>query len=952
MQQSSEPVLEGSAASSSRRDRSPSPGQKGLRMGRTASADQPALAILEQLCSNIVAFLNAPEAALLHDLEVSLDQAEGLLDPQVDQAGEDPQRTPLKRLTRSGRLVVLSVFGALVAYPHLPTSPMWAKAPPFLILSSILTLWAISPNALLALPEGEFDQAAVRPENARETHKLLLAVQALFSEIRRYDADLEKALAALQEVEAASDEWNGQAKLRCLSLREAILASVKRIEEASQGCVARIAATGLISLSRVELKLLVDMYAPSTSGHTHSTSQNTETQMRKRSPNLSHLLNQEEEPFGNSWQQSNQAAIDPAFKPKRASWVLTGGARRSSISNPSSPIRHNHLGYPTSPPGPGLGSPKVSASASKKMRRRVSEQFATSTSSPMAPSFSGLRLSLSHEGVPSSSSPHTTRTLDSPVRSELPTYPNFSASTSRRKGIRPLSTPNGALDFDGFRWSTSANPAFIASSAPTSTSQMATMIRTNGTHTMNQGHHLHHHHQASSLSLNSRSRPTSLFLSTSPNSASLDAPPFHSTPNATVDRLSLAGLRNSTENMHRERKRFLCHLLALKRDTESRTYLPAISVLHGAVHELHSVFQDEAKALRLAVEEEFGSESSAVLLLSPGLIETPRAAASEKKIYIPGSYPNSPVIEIDSASSPPRRQRPSPSPLRRSFSRSRSASQTHDFAPRDPVGPLERQGRDAYLESYSALHANLRHIAARLHVEKIDLDRENEQGRSGSDDTDGELRRLIAAHESLKSDLDDLVSEWNAGRVALRQIAEGRRNALDTRRRLSAEGGQDSAAAGAEMDRSMSSTRGRATPALSNEGDDESKRGSVSSVLSSEDIDPPTPEGGSPPHSSRGAKQGRRAYDVSTLLLEQTNPTHLPPFGMEEQLFEAFTEPAMARSIGKPKLSREERIALAKLKREQEQTEPEEKLAKDGEYQPAAQRELVAELKDVMSLLK
>lgn len=375
--------------------------------------------------------------------------------------------------------------------------------------------------------------------------------------------------------------------------------------------------------------------------------------------------------------------------------------------------------------------------------------------------------------------------------------------------------------------------------------------------------------------------------------------------------------------------------------------------------DLSQTLRKERKTLKEALIETFGEEGlSTIGPSSPHTghsRQTSRLASGNLHrrtgglhIRFPGHYPTSPMIELDPAT---------PSPEDPIFAET-SFMQGHylateveetaktDFAPREALTALEREARASLMASYDARSKALSTAAAKLYVQRSQLDayyREAAAGRAAM--REDYMRAVIDNNESMREDVDVFLARWNDSRVALRQLlSEQERRKPKPVQVLP------------PFDRGAlyASTSSLQTPELVGEGPSSvhlGKRDSTSSTLS-------TNSGTDAEHLATPATSPRTGFDVgpgrtgkiahndiTQLLLEQTNPCHLPPAGLEEQLFEAFSGSDDA-GIRPPRglASREERIALAKQRRQRESTQ--------AAAVPTSQMELVSELKDVMAVLR
>ena len=479
-------------------------------------------------------------------------------------------------------------------------------------------------------------------------------------------------------------------------------------------------------------------------------------------------------------------------------------------------------------------------------------------------------------------------------------------------------------------------------------------------------------------------------------------------------KLGLFALAARGTEEKRMRREMICYLLAVQyadtvppaaagqadeadkvRQARNEAVVRFLLAFRQAVMDLVKVLSNESSALSAALAAEFGPSAAAVLAppLSP-LPATPRrnsvrarrssrsrTPARERGLQIdfPGQYPRSPLIEVDPAT-PPASLSPRQHALlderegkEYPFGSAESAAETintataaSNFAPRDPLSSEERQADATLAAAAQSSQKALQAIAAKMYLERKDLQKHiSAMQESGLDShpSSSRLTELTQRHESMRQDLEVLLKDWNEGRAALRRLQEA-----NLKREKQTEGAREQRAAEQDAGTVQTSAGSRTTPDLGDASDVSSsalgKRDSTSSTLSAtSDGDtlrtPATSPRHQPMHPGRpqdprsrngNGKAAVDETDVTQLLLDQTNPRHLPPPGLQEQLYEAFASENVARvsqSSADAKLSREKRIALARQKRTRQD-------GADGELQsqPLSQLELVSELKDVMAVLR
>jgi len=251
-----------------------------------------------------------------------------------------------------------------------------------------------------------------------------------------------------------------------------------------------------------------------------------------------------------------------------------------------------------------------------------------------------------------------------------------------------------------------------------------------------------------------------------------------------------------------------------------------------------------------------------------------------------------------------------------------------------------------------------------MHLNKSELEELTEEYR---DDTADEeyLSELLQRQEELRTNAQSLLGQIDIGRLALRRIRDtSRTSASSSGRNRSEQEKQEERNNGEdqEEDKDVSAD-------MTFSDDFLNKRGSLSSTLSSSNNDelintpPLKPSFGNPEislssstSSSAGIHDARNT--ISQLLLDPSNPNakDMPAFlNFQEKLYETYTAPAVTaveQTVrNKNKLSREERIALTKAKREALH-DGDAAGAEEGPAQPLAKLELVQELKDVVKILR
>lgn len=341
-------------------------------------------------------------------------------------------------------------------------------------------------------------------------------------------------------------------------------------------------------------------------------------------------------------------------------------------------------------------------------------------------------------------------------------------------------------------------------------------------------------------------------------------------------------LQHSFERVHCERRRFLCALMAV----DFAKLLARDSDKIAQVTRTISSVADEMEHLQLVVKRELDRLSYSDV--GKGTIA---AAETPWSPLLPGAWTNPPSRRASALLSPldiPQ-QRETHSSRRDSF---RNAA-APNFAPATPVMHKYQTATDAFSSKRTNMSRGLRTIAAKLDiasgelkqrlatVESDLLDFEQERGSERE-------RDLLAVHDSIRSDLEGLMREWDESRVLLRsalhppQLAPG-----GGQKHLNGEDQPSGSESAQELDES--SDEPASLPSLSHS----TSQKRTSSVFSSEAR---TPER-SPPR------------DILIDPFDSSTPVAIPV--ASEQVFEATAGQHLEHS----KLSREERIRLAKEKR-------------------------------------
>jgi hypothetical protein len=305
------------------------------------------------------------------------------------------------------------------------------------------------------------------------------------------------------------------------------------------------------------------------------------------------------------------------------------------------------------------------------------------------------------------------------------------------------------------------------------------------------------------------------------------------------------------------------------------------------------------------------------------------------------------MIELETATPSPDETISSPFGQQQASHTQQSQKETvMDFAPRNPLSAEEARARAVLAEASNTSQVVLSTIAAKAYHERQQLDMYFGSPVNASESRhQAQLASILDRHDSIRGDLDSLYNQWNEARVALRQLQ------LVQDKKCSNGVASVSSDTGREL--LHASTSSSQTPELVGAMSASlGKRDSTASTLSTNSgtdgdalATPATSPHTGPDYGHDRSAKGRYA-DITQLLLDQTNPRHLPPPGLEEQLYEAFSGND-EKPDSRGRLSREERIALARQRRLEET-----KRSSEVSAQAQPQMELVNELKDVMALLK
>lgn len=229
-----------------------------------------------------------------------------------------------------------------------------------------------------------------------------------------------------------------------------------------------------------------------------------------------------------------------------------------------------------------------------------------------------------------------------------------------------------------------------------------------------------------------------------------------------------------------------------------------------------------------------------------------------------------------------------------------------DFAPPAPPGEADQRRVGEVLEQLKAVDCVLRTLSAKVSVcvEELANQTHVEEGRATA----------MGIHESMRADLERLGREWDESRCKMRRIVEGEKSLGQHRLSSSA-------------NRVRPESFDSITESVGGTGGGESGSGRTSSVFSSEALTPVEEDG------------------PEIVEDEDTRTKNFRRYGLEE-VFEAVVtnrNRSGSMTTGQIKLTREERIRLARQKRESMPVSSKIEVNTGG---------VVTELKDVLSVLK
>ncbi|KAL7004624.1 hypothetical protein EMMF5_005808 [Cystobasidiomycetes sp. EMM_F5] len=405
-------------------------------------------------------------------------------------------------------------------------------------------------------------------------------------------------------------------------------------------------------------------------------------------------------------------------------------------------------------------------------------------------------------------------------------------------------------------------------------------------------------------------------------------------------------LRQHIARMLHGRNALLCLVLAIRPvDTSTEAFKSNTTSLHGtalgsmiklllgSVSHLQAACTETRHRLESALQERDQSAS----LANQVSVQSPHTGGL--RITLPGTYPD---FRLDD--SPTTLQRPLMRSTRSAYQSTKRISgsplsahseyaEEQNFAPRETVSQADQESRNAYMtasaRSISALQSVISKIREQQHcVDALLASRAHREDNAVTSHLEASINTATADTRQM---LAEFQAQWHAASVSSRQIVPSKS--------LPAVEGSDSNTP--DLSLSVGTSCSAASEPLR-------FRKSLSSSTSSDEVD-------TPPVLSPDLRRESQ-NDIHQLLLEQTNPQHLPPAGLEELLFESTMQDEAritnASALAKQKLSRDDRIALMKKRRTttiygKPQTE-----ASLEQTQAMADRDLVDELKGVITLLK
>lgn len=977
-------------------------------------------------------------------------------------------------LNRKSQIILLSLFGLLVAYPqvdqYMPQLPaaltlsahasilasIWRATPPVLVATGLATIWARGAS----LPTTQ-TIAATHDVVHEQLESLYLTIKSLVQAMSAFDSQIGQVLRLLQTLEETALQqslpYGDAGGLPAQNVRQALLDTLTNAEIAAKvaldGVKQKCSADSAV-LDTNELDRLIGMYASATATtaaslpispmdmhsrrqsmspqHHHQADQSARSSILwqdneaelARSPDRTFPLRS---PPHSHHQAHTPGVLRTSMQRRRSrpkSWAaaspLLGTPNRAASTyvpsaEPNMSIMSvlDYGGVEGANPSPGAENMHLPGSSTPKrkvLNRRQSDQL------PSLALIQRQRNSVNwqRQGLGSILASPPAARLDLPASADMRTSKSAEAACTRRRGstapeeediscwannsadssfatptsiaaeraktlermqshnptVRPStgrSRPSSMYELDFARLQSTGSPAGAPRRLSLSPIDLASRGPADDGRRWSAHAHVYNHNQAAS---GRRSRPASLMLE---GLSSLGSPPALSGRSSQVQpraehRYGVNQLLSKRQDQAQLCRELLCILLALRwpggisNDTRQLW------------HRMHSLFESytrassdlvktlraERSSLQQALEKEFGKEGIATIApMSPYASAGLRTLKSDRptlhrrsgglQIRFPGSFPSSPIIELDPAT---------PSPDEDTFlatsvddeamlaGRSDPAGAA-DFAPREPLSAQERKAKVALMASLDARRQALSSAAAKLYLQRSQVESyfrevptlEHEQAES-------RLHSIISTNESARQETDVFIAEWNDSRVALRQLqAELDRKQSKVKIPL---GNVNRDVLYASSTSSQTPDLVGDLPSSTSLGKRDSTASTLSTTSGTDGDHLATPA--TSPHTGPDFGQSKRGAvansDISQLLLDQTNPRHLPPPGLEEQLFEAFSgsDDRPTRPPGGAS-SREERIALARQRRKQQEDTV-------ADVPPPAQSELVSELKDVMAILR
>ncbi|CDS81981.1 uncharacterized protein SPSC_00163 [Sporisorium scitamineum] len=424
--------------------------------------------------------------------------------------------------------------------------------------------------------------------------------------------------------------------------------------------------------------------------------------------------------------------------------------------------------------------------------------------------------------------------------------------------------------------------------------------------------------QTYSSATSPQSRATKRSSILGPNSifAQLDPPLSAASSTKQADPLSLMSIKAKFEWMHRARRRWLCHLLALDLKMRGHMCLSTGDSLpcdeywtaaRSTIDSTSSSLRTQEKAVTEILEKEMGLD-----LLRASRVEGPggqggqdgRSKSRDGRLTVPGA----------------------------------------DASASSVVGHLGIEDRlHAMMLSLRSLQSKIRVCAEDIQVKAPSGLHGVDGGRSeqvlaptveASDDAISavQLERTV---ESMRDDLLGLSAEWEA---TLKLIHKEKRRSPSPQPSTDFEADVSKSNAARELVSPLEADEDAANPTGGKDGERQASYDDLLPLLRRQ-----AQEG-----DHHGASDDEDDSDLATLLLNSTSPNSLPPPGLE-QVYESIAGMAGLSGLGTggSKLSRAERIEQTRLQRQQEQDS--RALAKASQRHSMDPTGMMSELNDVIS---